>query len=362
VSRKWAAACVYSPAPEQIEVLERALRYTEELGQPAAVAHSHYWLGWIHYALGDQERALLHSQRALELADGSARERLCAQLYANLGQIQLTAAEADTARASLARAVTSKHEHARRASAASVPVGFVYAVGCQGVARGYLGEFDAAYADLRSALSTIEGTGNAIEGSLLGLLAMVQVWQGHHAEAVMTTERMRKTAERVGGPYVYAMSRSIGGYARWMHERSAAALDELTAAVQWLERREMRLFHSFSLALAAEACLADQRHQDAEGYALRALERGEQLDRLGELAARRVLARCRALDPRRAAEAAALLDDARALAVARRSQRELWLVDLARAECLPGDASARGELARRARRELAALGVRIEHG
>ena len=358
VSRKWAAACVYSPAPEQIETLQRALLHTEQLEQPASIAHSHYWLGWIHYGLGDQERALLHTREALALAERCGQQRLNAQLYANLGQIQLAAADAEAAIASLERAATSKHQHARRASA-SVPVGFAYAIGCQGVARAYLGDFEGAQANLRSALGTIEGSGNAIEGSLLGLLAIMQVWQGHHAESVATTERMRATAERVGGPYVFAMSRTIGNYARWMHERTPAALDALAAAADWIERREMRLFHSFNLALVAEAYLSDQRYEDAERYALRALERAEQLDRLGEIAARRVLARCRARDASRGHEAEALLDDARAVARARRSTRELWLVELARAECSLGSLAERQERMNRASRELTALGVRL---
>ena len=144
-----------------------------------------------------------------------------------------------------------------------------------------------------------------------------------------------------------------------MHERTPAALDALAAAADWIERREMRLFHSFNLALVAEAYLSDQRYEDAERYALRALERAEQLDRLGEIAARRVLARCRARDASRGHEAEALLDDARAVARARRSTRELWLVELARAECSLGSLAERQERMNRASRELTALGVRL---
>jgi class 3 adenylate cyclase/tetratricopeptide (TPR) repeat protein len=360
VSRKWAAACVYSPAPEQIEALERALRHTEELAEPASIALSHYWLGWIHYGLGDQERALSHTRQALALAERSVQPRLSAQLYANLGQIQLAAADAEGALVSLERAVASKHQHAQRAARASVPVGFAYAVGCQGAAHAWLGDFAGAYDSLRAALGMIEGSGNAIEGSLLGLLAMAQVWRGHHAEAVATTERMRATAERVGGPYVLAMSRTIGSFARWQHEHSPAALEQLATAADWIERREMRLFHSFSLALVAEAFASAERYDVAERYALRALERAEQLDRLGELSARRVLARCRMRDERRAHEVDTLLEDARAIALARRSARERWLVELAWAECARAPSrDERRALADAARRELEALGVRL---
>ena len=123
----------------------------------------------------------------------------------------------------------------------------------------------------------------------------------------------------------------------------------------------MRLFHSFSLALVAEAFASDGRYDAAERYAQRALERAEQLDRLGELAARRVLARCRMQDARRAHEVDTLLDDARTIALARHSARERWLVELAWAECSrSASPSLRREHEGRARRELEALGVRLE--
>jgi class 3 adenylate cyclase/tetratricopeptide (TPR) repeat protein len=357
VSRKWAAACVFSPAPEQIEILERALRHTEEIGSAVGIAHSHYWLAWIHYALGDQERALQHTRHALAIAEQDAQGRLSTQLWANLGQIQLACAAPREALSALERALARKSEQSRGASGTSVPVGFVYALGCQGVVHAYQGDFASAQRCLTEALATVAGRKHAIEGSLLGLLAMVQIWQGHFAECVQATERMRQTAERVGGPYVFAMSRSFGGYARWVLERDPVARGELESAVGWIEQREMHLFHSFGLALLAEAFLDDGQHEAAERHALRALERAEQLDRLGELAARRVLARCRARAGR-VEEARELLEEAAAIATARGSARELALIELARVECVAGndpDAAS----ARRARDELEALGVRL---
>jgi class 3 adenylate cyclase/tetratricopeptide (TPR) repeat protein len=359
VSRKWAAACVFSPAPEQIEILERALRHTEEIGAAVGIAHSHYWLAWIHYALGDQERALQHTHQALAIAEHGAQGRLQGQLWANLGQIQLACAAPREALNALERALAIKSEQARSASGATVPVGFVYGLGCQGVVHAYQGDFGSAQRCLDQALSAVEGRRHAIEGSVLGLLAMLQLWRGQLSECVQVTERMRQIAERVGGPYVFAMSRSFGGYARWMLTRDDRALDELAGAVDWIEQREMHLFHSFGLALVAEAFFEDRRYEAAERYALRALERAEQLDRLGELAARRVLARCRARS-NRLSEAEELLDDARTIAAARGSSRELALTELARAELLSeaSDPEASASL-QRARDELSSLGVRI---
>jgi class 3 adenylate cyclase/tetratricopeptide (TPR) repeat protein len=331
VSRKWAAACVFSPAPEQIAVLERALYYTEEIGAAAGIAHSHYWLGWIHHALGDQERALEHTERALSIAALDAQSRLSTQLMANLGQIRLACAAPNEALSALAQAVQGKrrqHESTRGSSRRSVPVGLVYAMGCQGVAHAYLGDFESAHASLDVALGTVDGMQHAIEASLLGLLAMVQLWQGAYAECIVTTDRMRNIAERIGGPYVFAMSRTFGGYARFRCHADVKALDELRGAVDWIDEREMRLFHSFGLALVAEALFDDQRYEAAERYALRAIERAEQMDRLGEISARRVLARCR-VRLGRGTEARELLDGARAIAIARGSRREQSLIDQA---------------------------------
>jgi tetratricopeptide (TPR) repeat protein len=281
---------------------------------------------------------------------------------ANLGQIRLACAAPREALVALGHALSSKHQQARDATGASVPVGFVYALGCEGVAHAYLGDFDSAHAKLRTALERVEGTQHAIVASLLGLSAMVQLWQGAFSECIATTERMRNIAERVGGPYVFAMSRTFGGYARWMCHRDPKALDELCGAVDWIGEREMRLFHSLGLALAAEALFSAGRYEAAEGYAMRALERAEQLDRLGELAARRVLARCRQRLSR-SAEAEALLVDAHAIAAARGSRRELGLVELVQVELARAthaaadvaDPEAERLLDRRAREALDAL-------
>ncbi len=219
---------------------------------------------------------------------------------------------------------------------------------------------------ISAALEAIRGAEHAIEASLLGLLGMVQLWQGAYAECISTTERMRATAERVGGPYIFAMSRTFGGFARWMSGEDPDALKELCDAVDWIEQREMRLFISFGFACVAEALASDGQFEAAERYATRALERAEQMDRLGEIAARRVLARCRLRQPRRAAEGKEQLEEALAIGTARGSRREVALVKLDLAKAVIQQSSSSGPSAdleaaygwaREAERELQAMGM-----
>lgn len=372
ICRKWAAACVFSPAPEQLETLSRALDYTEELGDQNAVAHSHYWLGWIHYALGEQERATLHTEHALSLIDHERDSRLVAQLLANLGQIHTVAGDPNEALRCLTRAVDIKRGHAKRAGARlaggsqraregseSVPVGFAYALGCQGLVHGYLGNFAEARLRIDEALQLVAGTQHAIEASLLGLLGMIQLWQGTYRQCIETSARMRGAAERVRGPYVFAMSQTIGGYARWMLERDQKALGELRAAVDWLEQHQMRLLMSFGFSCVAEALAADGQFEEARRYATLALERADQLDRLGEVTARRVLALCSATEPSSLDVCSNHLEEAGTLALARGSLRESAVVRLDQARLLQnsGEPLIGASLAVEALEEFRAMGM-----
>jgi tetratricopeptide (TPR) repeat protein len=177
----------------------------------------------------------------------------------------------------------------------------------------------------------IRGTGNAVEGSLLCLLGMLQLWQGRWQEAVETAIAGRVTAERVIGPYVFAMCRLIGSYGRWKLDASVAALDELRGAVDWLDRRDIRLYLSFGLGHLADALLEAGEPAAARDYAERALLRAKQTDPLGSAMAHRTLARLALVDgqTQRARE---LCEGARRVAQARGSARELALADLSLGE------------------------------
>jgi len=48
-----------------------------------------------------------------------------------------------------------------------------------------------------------------------------------------TARRAQRIAERVNGPYVFAMSQAVHAYARWMMVRGTDALDALQQASAW---------------------------------------------------------------------------------------------------------------------------------
>ncbi|HEX7453034.1 MAG TPA: tetratricopeptide repeat protein, partial [Polyangiaceae bacterium] len=281
---KWSAACVYYPSREQLVVLARAARYAEELQDHQALALVLHWSGWIHYALGSQEPAIEHLKRALELSERGHRDRATAQLLVNLGQSYAASGEYEPALEFLNRGIDMK----RRWQPPGV--GGAYAIGCLALVKGDRGEFAAAHVHIQEALAMVRDTGNAVEGSLCGLLGMIQLWQGSWQDALQTAARGRATGERVNGHYVLAMCEALASYARWRLDRSLLALDSLARAVEWLERRDINLYLSFCSGHLARAELEAGRVELASEHALRTLERAERGDALGKSMAHRVLA------------------------------------------------------------------------
>lgn len=330
---KWAAASLYSPAEEHLELIRRAGERALRLDDLVSAARADYWLSWFCYALGDLPLATQYCRSALARAEAAHDQRLTGQLVLSLGQSLAAAGEYGEALAHLAsgldtkrRSFQTRHDAARRDRRA--PLAFAYALACKGLVHGDLGQFRDAYGCFDEALEVLQGTGHAVEGSCLGLLGMVQLLQGRWQDALETATRAQATAERVNGPYVFAMSKTVSGYARWVLERSPTALAELLQAVKWMEGRGIRLFISFNYAYLADALAAAGDYQQAQEYAQRALARSERADHLGEPMAHRTLARIASHDPERYAEAHAHLDRAMSSARSRQSAREVALTSL----------------------------------
>ena len=210
-------------------------------------------------------------------------------------------------------------------------VGGAYALGCRALVHGDRGEFAIAYVQAHEALALVSNTGNPVEGSLCGLLGMIQLWQGRFQDALTTAARGRATGERCNGHYVLAMCEAVSSFARWRLDRSLLALDSLALCVEWLERRDINLYLSFCLGHLARAELEAGRVELATRHAHRTLERAEDGDPLGQAMAHRVLATVAA---RAGQEEQARKQCALALRCAehRASNRELALTDLTLSE------------------------------
>ena len=169
-------------------------------------------------------------------------------------------------------------------------VGRSYALGYLGLVHGDMGEFDRSFVYLEEALTLVrQGRSRALEGSILTQMAMVQLWQGDWQACLATSAMMQRTAERVHGPYILAMSKTVSGYASFMLRPGDEGIEALTEAVAWLESTQIGLTMSWNRACLAEVLALSSRREEATAQASKALERLSAKDRLGEAAAHRAL-------------------------------------------------------------------------
>jgi class 3 adenylate cyclase/tetratricopeptide (TPR) repeat protein len=360
-SAKWALPCVYNPSPDQLELLKRAMALAMELGDEAAQAQTAHWQGYIQYVLGNYAQTIACYERAVELAQHAGDERLLAQLWSNLGQSHAAAGEYDKALDHLGRGLALKRSRHQPHVSRTVAQGYAYTLGCKALVHGDIGDFEAAELDLREALEAVSGTGHAVEGSVLGLQCIVQIWRGQWQASAETAARNRKTAERVSSAYSFAMSCAFEAYTRFVLERAPTELARMRQVVDWLDGQSIGLFISFNYGCLAEALLSSGESDLAQRYALRALVRAELKDPLGETAAYRVLARIHAAKDH---PASARVDDfvqrAFASAAARGSKRDAAVTRLLVAELAASSGGAAENVrapAEQALREFERMGM-----
>ena len=288
ISRRWALACTYSPARDQLDILNKTIEHARAIDDTAGVAHAYYWLGWINYALGEQLESIRHYERALRIAREINNPKLATQTLATIGQSHAAAGHYDQALPYLDEAINIRHQPS---SKTRPPVDSSYAMACKALVLADRGQFDDAHEVMNLARDAIDGAEQAIEGSILSMQSAIFLWQGRWSEVLTLARRAQTIAERFSLPYIFSMSRALEGYAGWMLERAPSSLETLQQASDWLEEQDMCLYLSLNHGWLADAMTAAGKNSEARKYGLLALDRVYKDDRLGEAMACRALAR-----------------------------------------------------------------------
>ncbi len=323
--KRWAAiaqrlglASVFDPSRDELPLFERTVELAQASGDPAGIARARYWLGYLHYALGDAPAALEYLAEARRRASECGDERLGVQIDATLGQALASAGRYREALERLDTAIAVKRAHR---SGAGNAVGLTYSLACRGYVLGDQGDFAAARACFEEALHDTACDQPEVVGSVRGWYGAVQLWQGHYEEAAQLAGEAWREGERVRSLHLMAMGRAVSGSARWHLNGDPQALDDLREAVGWLSRRGNALFSSLNHGWLAAALAESGDLAGARRHAAQALRRARRSDLLGASLACRTM--CRAQT--RAAQwhkAQRWLDAARHWAGVRESRRE----------------------------------------
>jgi class 3 adenylate cyclase/tetratricopeptide (TPR) repeat protein len=315
IAQRFGLAGVFDPSRDQLPIFERAVERARLRRDEAALAWAEYWLGYINYALGEISAAIRHCESALAAACRVQDDPLAVQIRATLGQARAAAADYDEALSLLDEAIAVKRRHR---TGAKPPIGFSYSLSCKGFALGDLGRFDEAHACFEEAMAAIGGARHEVEGSVLCQRSAVCLWQGRPDDALRHADEAARVSERVRTLYLYAMSRALGAYARWLADGSPDAIDIVLRATAWLEESGRGQFLSLNYGWLAQMLPPAGRIAEGRRYAARAIWRARHRDRLGEAMAWRAMARAE----KNSAVAARYLKRAVAAAGARSSPHE----------------------------------------
>ncbi|HVZ37168.1 MAG TPA: tetratricopeptide repeat protein, partial [Polyangiaceae bacterium] len=330
IASKLAAASLYRPSPDMPQFIERMRAHSDYLGNLGDVARADYWLGWFHYAFGDQRAAIARYERALQQAREIGDVRLESQVLLNLGQSFAAASDYDRADEHFSRGLGLKK---RASSSSSKPaLGVAYSLATRGMMYAEIGQFERAYACAAESIDVVGGTSLPAEAACVASLCLIQMLQGDFRACLDTSARMRVLAARIGAHFIFAQNQVIAGYARWMSEHSREGMAEMLHGMRWMEIHNLLLFGSFSYAHVADALAAVPEPTAARESALRSLERTARGDPGGGVLAHCALGRVADLIGA-GAEARAHFDKAFACCRERPSPRALALAQLRWAEC-----------------------------
>lgn len=289
INRRWAMACIYSPAREQVDKFKRELEQAQRKRDPEGILQSQYWLGYLNYSLGEYEEAIDYFQQCRALAGQGGNHTLKCDAIGGLGHCHAAVCRYSEALSCLDEAIDLWEQ---QPSPPEFRARHAYSITVKGAILGDMGDFPGAYEYIDRALQTARELNHHVEGSILAFRSLMLLWQGRWQEAQTTAESAQAIGKRVNGPYQFAIASSLNGYARWMLDQSSESIELLRQATEWLRGWGVHLYASLNYGWLADAMATAGRFNEAIEYFQRGREERAVIGEcLGEAMACRALAR-----------------------------------------------------------------------
>lgn len=276
---------IYDATRIDLTLAQRALVLAEGGGDAALAARARFWLGYIHYGLGDMPEAVQHCERALAEARATGEQRLILAVAAALAHAHTGAAQYALALPLLDQIIASR----RRGIGRTDPL-TAFTIVCRAWVLGDRGEFDAAESAFADALQCVVGEEHEVGATIHGWHAAVLLWRGHWERALHAAAESARIARGTRSLAQYSIAEAIAGWAEWKLHGRAEAIARIEQATAWLAPRETGLYRSLNHGWLCEGRFALGRCDQARRSAAAALRRARRSDWLGVAMSQRALA------------------------------------------------------------------------
>jgi class 3 adenylate cyclase/tetratricopeptide (TPR) repeat protein len=230
--------------------LERARALAEELNDEFRLARVLYWLGRIHYVLGDPSTATEYARRSLEIADRLGNDVLAAPPVNLMGRLYWQRSDLVPASQMMERSVEQMRRLGNTTEEATA-AGFV------GALFGHMGEFKRALAYADHGLRLAQEMRNPFaEAAAYHYRAQIHIQHGTLAQAITDCEKARRFAERVGDLFRVYLVKFWEGQAHTMAGEPGRGRVLLEEGFALAERIGTRFYLFFGKANLAACLLA----------------------------------------------------------------------------------------------------------
>ncbi len=353
---KFGLASIVDPAPDQLDVLERAQAILHAAHDLPGELRSAYWLGAIAYGVGQGKRSVRHLEQARRLADQAESDRFADQIDTKLAQSLSLVGRYDEADALFGSVLPRIRERFGRNDRETL----IYALCCHGFLLADRGQIAASAARYAEAEQLDSAALANMRASMLTQRSAIALWVGDWVEAERLAEASLLDCTRIRTRYLAMMSHALAAYARWRIDGSEMQVTRIEETARWFTTRgNSRQRTSLVFGWLADVKSRQGDHRAARFHAAEAVRRVREAgDRLGEGMAWRAMARSAQAQgqPERADHYLRLACHSAAL---RRSEREQAMnrfcaAQLAEARGDPALAAAERESSLR---QLAGLGI-----
>jgi predicted ATPase/class 3 adenylate cyclase len=284
LAHQLASISEYSPSKQVIEALNAARISSAELGDELRLATTVYWIGRLHYILGELPEALSCFENAMGLADQIGNDRLKGRSLSALGRSCVYTAEHHRGIGYLTNATQIMEKAGEIEEIA-------YSSHVLGLHHGMLGEFEKALQCADNGLRI------AIDRKLISRQPMAQIqlaWlrglRGEFAKGLKTIDGARSITQRAGDTYSLSIGSIVEGWLRFMSGEQVAGIRLMTQGTKGVESLGSRMALTQWYGLLAEALALVGDFGEARHYAELGISIAKGGQRHGECISHRAMA------------------------------------------------------------------------
>ena len=351
---KFGRAAVVDPSAEQLGVLEAASRMAQVSGNQEGVTIAEYWLGAVHYGLGNAGDSIRHLEVARAAVAPGSRPGFFAQLLGNLGQSYAIASNYAEAKRHLDESIALKRTSGNKDVAST---GMAYSIASRAYLDAVQGDFATADAGFAAALAALHGSHHPVLSSIHALWALAYSVRHEFEDCLRHIGEAIEVGAQSRARYLVVSCRAVENYANWSLVPEPRFADALVANTAWQVAANSRQRLSNNFGWLTTMMVAAGRDDEARRYFEAACQRADGGDRLGEGDACRAMARLTARNEPSLTQP--LLDRAYRSADLRMAPRERHETELCAGEILlaQGQAGAGQDLIDRAVAGFRELGM-----